>query len=539
MIVVRGGQVYDPANGIDGEFRDLWIAGERITAAPPEPEQATGRQTVIDAHGLFVAPAAVDIHTHVAGYGLNAARRFWPGNPEMQRLLAPPADQAAADYLSMGYTTVFDAASSPFYASRAHVDLRRMPSLDRGTYTLMGDHRLLLKILAGGSRNEARDMIAWLLQVSGGYAVKLVNAGAGLAWKAGRPAPGLDEPLGLGQLTQRQVLREIAAAANEMGLPHPVHVHAGSLGRPGAWKSFCRTVEALESLRAHLCHIQFYAYEDDGRGNFTSAAEQVVDCLAAHLELTVDVGQVLFGRALAITADTQALDYLRTLTRQPWISRQVEGEGGSSALPLSYLASDPSSAVQWAVGLEIMLCFPNPGRICLTTDHPNGGPFTAYPQVIEWLMSREARQEMLARVHPAARRKTGLGSIQRQLSLGEIIAMTSYGPAKALGLADRGHLGPGALADLRAFRPQSSISEMFARPVWVMRRGQVVVREGQVIDNLPGVTLVARPAWDENRRPSILNALAEEISIRPEHYGLGEALAGDEFQEVPCRSRVC
>ncbi len=536
MIVVRGGQVYDPANGVDGEIRDLWIDGERIVAAPLEPSQPVEAPTVIDARGLFVAPAGVEIHTHVAGYGLNAARRFLLGSQEAQCLLAPPAGQAAAGYISMGYTTVFDAASSPLFARATHADLRRMDGLDRGMYTLMGDHALLLQALAGGSRAEVRDIIAWLLRVSGGYAVKLVNPGAGLAWKEGQPAPGLDDPLGFGNLTQRQVIREVAAAAAGMGLPHPVHLHAGNLGRPGAWEPFCQTVRALEGLPAHLCHIQFYAYGDDGRGGITSAAESVVDCLASHPQVTADVGQVLFGRALAITADNQALSYLRSLTRQPWISRQAEGEGGSSALPLAYLAADAASAVQWAVGLELALRFPDPQRICLTTDHPNGGPFTAYPQVIEWLMSRDARQEVLLKIHPAALHKTGLGSIPRQLSLGEVIAMTSAGPAKALGLADRGHLAPGALADLRAYRPQSNIREMFACPAWVMRRGRIVAREGQVVSSQPGVTLVARPAWNEARRPAILQDLAEWISIQPEHYSLGVSAPGDEFQEVPCRS---
>jgi len=533
MIVLRGGRVYDPANGMDGALRDVWIDGERIVPAPAAPPEGIVQ---VDAAGLILAPAGIEIHTHVVGPTLNAARRFLMGEPEAQRMLAPSASSAARDYLGLGYTTVFDAASSPLFARSVHADLGQMAGLDRGSYTLMGDHLLVLKALAGGSREELQAVLAWLLQASGGYAVKLVNPGAGLAWKAGQAALALDEPLGLGNLTQRQVIREVAAAVNTLGLPHPVHLHAARLGRPGAYQAFCRTVEALEGQRAHLCHIQFYAYGDDGQGGFISAAEPVVDCLARYPALSVDVGQVLFGSALAVTADTQALAYLHALTRKPWISRQVEGEGGASALPLAYLEQDPSSAVQWAVGLELMLRFPDPGRIFLTTDHPNGGPFTAYPQIIEWLMRREARQVVLEGIHPAAQKKTGLASIQRELSLNEIIAMTSSGPAKALGLADRGHLAPGALADIRCYRPQASLRDMFARPAWVMRRGEIVAREGQVIQRQAGSTLVVRPGWDEDRRPAIYRALAPQISARPEQYGLGQAFPAQAFQEVACKS---
>jgi formylmethanofuran dehydrogenase subunit A len=378
--------------------------------------------------------------------------------------------------------------------------------------------------------------LAWLLEVSGGYAVKLVNPGGGLAWKAGWPAPGLDEPIGVGSLTQRQVIQTVASLVNEMKLPHAVHLHAGRLGQPGNWESFCETVRALEGQRAHLCHVQFYAYGDDGKGGRTSAAEQVVSCLSRFPHLTLDAGQVLFGGALATTADTQALGYLHALTRRPWISRQVEGEGGNQVLPLAYLGQDPSSAVQWAAGLELMLLFPDAARIFLTCDHPNGGPFTAYPQVIEWLMNQAARQAVLEKIHPAGREKTGLGAIQRQLSLNEIFAMTSWGPARALGLADRGHLGAGALADIRAYRPQESIQAMFAAPAWVMRRGCLVVREGKLSEGQPGQTLVVRPKWDADRRGAIQRALGEVVSVPPEQYGLGRHWPSAQFQEAPCTS---
>ncbi len=44
---IAGGTVYDPANGIDGQVRDIWIAGERIVEPPADPEIKAAR--VIDA----------------------------------------------------------------------------------------------------------------------------------------------------------------------------------------------------------------------------------------------------------------------------------------------------------------------------------------------------------------------------------------------------------------------------------------------------------------------------------------------------------
>ena len=43
------------------------------------------------------------------------------------------------------------------------------------------------------------------------------------------------------------------------------------------------------------------------------------------------------------------------------------------------------------VWLEIFLLVRNPWQIVLTTDHPNGGPFTQYPRIIHLLMDKSER----------------------------------------------------------------------------------------------------------------------------------------------------
>ncbi len=67
-------------------------------------------------------------------------------------------------------------------------------------------------------------------------------------------------------------------------------------------------------------------------------------------------------------------------------------------------------------------------------------------------------------MHPDATRKSGLAGLGREYSLGEIFTMTSYGPARALGLKDRGHLEPGSLADLRCYTKQDDMITMFPKP---------------------------------------------------------------------------
>ena len=62
------------------------------------------------------------------------------------------------------------------------------------------------------------------------------------------------------------------------------------------------------------------------------------------------------------------------------------------------------------------------------------------------------------------------------LSLSEIAVMTRAGPARLLGLKDRGHLAPGAAADVVIYRDQPDREAMFATPLHVWKDGVEVAR---------------------------------------------------------------
>ena len=90
-----------------------------------------------------------------------------------------------------------------------------------------------------------REAIAWWLQATGGYGVKLVNPGGVEMWKRGNGnVTALDDD-GPG-VTPRQVIETIAAAVHELGLPHPVHIHCNNLGVPGNYRT---TLDTLRTAR--------------------------------------------------------------------------------------------------------------------------------------------------------------------------------------------------------------------------------------------------------------------------------------------------
>ena len=62
-LLIKGGRVIDPAQGIDGK-RDVALAGGKIAALGEElPEDQAAE--VYDATGMLVTPGLVDLHTHI------------------------------------------------------------------------------------------------------------------------------------------------------------------------------------------------------------------------------------------------------------------------------------------------------------------------------------------------------------------------------------------------------------------------------------------------------------------------------------------
>ncbi len=74
---IHNARLIDPAANTD-RFGDLWLNQGRI-AQPPSPSPRPGEFTVIDAGGLVVAPALIDLHVHFREPGNEAAETIFSG----------------------------------------------------------------------------------------------------------------------------------------------------------------------------------------------------------------------------------------------------------------------------------------------------------------------------------------------------------------------------------------------------------------------------------------------------------------------------
>lgn len=166
---------------------------------------------------------------------------------------------------------------------------------------------------------------------------------------------------------------------------------------------------------------------------------------------------------------------------------------------MHYKKSSPVNALQWSIGLELALLIKDPWKMFMTTDHPNGGPFFAYPRIIAWLTSKKARMATLEKCNKKAKTKSLLPTIDRELSLYELAVVTRAGQAKALGLKSKGHLGVGADADIAIFdinpektdiaKKYKTARKAFGNATYTIKDGQIVVKDGEVVQNLSGRTM--------------------------------------------------
>ncbi len=437
-------------------------------------------------------------------------------------------------YAGLGYTTAFDAAIAPLAARAAHLEFADTPIIDRGCFLLLGNNHYLMESIGAGDYERAKNFIAWLLRAGRGYAPKLVNPGGVEQWQRQPMAEpvGLETAIDGFNITPREIISTVARAANELHLPHPVHIHCNQLGLPGNWRTTLATMQALEGLHGHLTHIQFHSYAG-GEGDettFGSAVEPLVDYVNEHENLTVDVGQILFGKTTSMTADSPAGHYLSRLYKTKWYSHDLEHEGGCGVMPIEYQQKSLIHAWQWAIGLEWFLLARDPWRIGLTTDHPNGGSFLSYPRIIRLLMDSGFRREQLAALPRNVREQTALRSIDREYTLSEICILTRSGPARMLGLASKGHLGEGADADLTLYTPSANYEEMFQLPRHVLKAGRFVIRDGELIaEDSDGAQVFGQTHWtereyDRSAESHIAEWFNERYSVRFRNYAFADSI---------------
>ncbi len=419
LIKLTGGTVYDPAHGVNGQVRNIFIRDGRIV--PPSSDKPDQEY---DLTGKVVMAGAIDMHTHIGGGKVTIARNLLPEDhrkdPAPREGLmhggcghaVPSTLTTGYRYAEMGYTAGFEPAVLPINARQAHHEMADVPLLDVGGYAMLGSDDFLLRMMRDGkSQAEINNYVAWTIHSAQAIGIKVVNPGGISAFKFNQRNLDLDEQNSHYGVTPRQILQTLARAVHELGVPHPLHVHGCNLGVPGNMDTTLNTISGIEGLPMHLTHIQFHSYGTEGDRKFSSGAAQIAEAINKNKNITVDVGQVLFGQTVTASGDSMAQHRNSGMAHpNKWVCMDIECDAGCGVVPFKYKDQNFVNALQWAIGLETFLLVEDPWRIFLTTDHPNGAPFYAYPHLIKLLMNKSFRNDMLAQINPDAAKLSTLAA---------------------------------------------------------------------------------------------------------------------------------
>ncbi len=546
LVKLTGGKIIDPAHDVNGEVRDIFVRDDHIVAPPPADERI---DRVYDLAGKIVMAGAIDMHTHIGGGKVNIARAMLPEDHRDDPLpptqltrssaghAAPGTLATGYRYAEMGYTACFEPAMLPVNARQAHLEMADTPIVDRGGYAMLGSDDFLLRMLAAKRDQRAiNDYVAWTLHAAQGMAIKVVNPGGISAFKFNQRKLDLDEEHIHYRQTPRHILKTLAQALEDLKVPHPLHVHASNLGVPGNVDTTLATMDAAEGLPIHLTHIQFHAYGAEGDRKFSSGAARIAEAINARKNVSADVGQILFGQTVTASGDSMAQHHNRGFANpNKFVIMDIECDAGCGVVPFRYRDKNFVNALQWAIGLEIFLLVNDPWRIFLTTDHPNGAPFTSYPHLIKLLMDKTFRNEQLSRLNPDAAALSTLAAINREYTLYEIAIMTRAGPARILGLQDRGHLAPGAAADITVYDELSDREKMFAKPTHVFKDGELVAKDGKIVKAVRGNTHVVKPEFDPAIEKELKSYFDRYLTMRMDSFKIDE----NEMSEIGQGSKLC
>lgn len=470
-LIIRNARLID-GTGAPLARGDIAVADDRI-AGLGDLGEATG-SIEIDAAGKAVAPGFIDVHTH-----------------DDRALLVDPM---MAPKVSQGVTTVVTGNCGVSLAP-LRTDRRPPPPLDlvcpnaEGFFAEFGDY------LAALDAEPAA--VNALCQV--GHASLRVEA-----------MDTLDRPATTGEITAMRSRLEQALEDGAIGLSTGLFYSPANAAPTGEIIELARAVRAAGGI--HTTHMR-----DEGDGVSESLDETFTIGRTADVPVVIShhkcAGQANFGRSAETLALIEAARQRQTISLDayPYIASSTSLASGrrlgASRVLVTWSTPHPEAAgrdladvaAEMGLDLEATVDALMPaGGIFFMMDEADVRRILAYPGTMigsDGLPHDEFPHPRLWGTFPRV-----LGHYARDVglfSLEEAVHKMTGLPARNFGLADRGVLEVGAMADLVLFDPETVIDtatfEQPAQPAsgieFVMVNGRTVWRDGASTGERPGRAL--------------------------------------------------
>jgi formylmethanofuran dehydrogenase subunit A len=414
-IQIRNGTVYDPANGIEGEKMDLFVDDGKIVDEIKPDE-------IIDATDKTVMAGGIDVHSHVATYGLNLARFTFA---------FPTVGEIGDTYARMGYTHVNEPLMTLNTASYVHHELSSIPLVDTSALLVLSLYDID-KEIREGNKECVKNTLPLLLDLTKSIGIKIYDIRVRYA-KKGFFYRDIDVTKCL------KFFYDMYKAPKVLLRSYPELLD-----------------EDTDLLRRfHMAHVGS-GIADDVR--YEAAIEILKKGGAVDLGIVSPYPDEAVNMRIGYGAATEKFMSMDIGLEQPLLFSEVnekrEGNNKSLRFALDALAYLPSSSISFS------------------TDSPSGCLFSSYPKLFAWLLSRRNRKELV-------------GESDAEYSLYELAEITRTNSARQLGLENKGHLGIGADADIAIYDMDENtdgreLEKRLGNCSFLLKGGEAIIREGEL-----------------------------------------------------------
>ena len=474
-LLIRGGSVVD-GTGTPARRADVRVRGGEIAEVAPALAARPGER-VIEGAGLVVAPGFIDVHSH-ADRGIERA-------------------PAAESQVRQGITTAVvgqDGGSEVPVASFLDGIERLHPAIN--FVTMVGHGSVRAAVMGGDFRRPATAAEVETMRrlVDRGMRDGAVGLSSGTEYDPGFFAAPSE-------------LETLAAAVKPYGGFYASHVRDEENGVLDAWREVI-TLGRRTGVPVHISHVKLASKPVWGRAGEALA---LLDRAAAQgVRVTADwYPYTYWASSMYVLIPDRDFE-----NRRKWEVGLDEIGGAGHVLVTDYrpdstrngrtvaelaraAGKDPVTVI-----IEMMRAAgPNIGIIATAMDEADLARFAASPRVLV------CSDGGLAGAHPRGYgtfpRVLGVYARERHvLSLPAAVRKMTAGPARLLGLGDRGTIAAGKKADLvlfdaaavadRGTKTDPSLPPVGVR--WVLVNGEVVLDDGRMTGARPG-RAIRRQNW--------------------------------------------
>ncbi|MFX1304386.1 MAG: amidohydrolase family protein [Promethearchaeota archaeon] len=506
-LIIKNGLVFDPINNIEGEIKDILIESGRII------EKFTNEKNVkeINAKGKTVIPSAIDIHTHVASQQVNWARLLGTSNSKFkENWHGLTLQNIARDYISNGYTFILEANVFPSLAKQTIFNFKQLPVLDKAMLLNISNLWPLELEFQRGKIDEMAIFLSDLLSKTYGFGFKIYNPFENESWNLRVLRDNISHTGRLYNFSALDVYENIVKCVEILGLPHSTHAHIEGYEKQIGKENLISVLEKIKSLNLeasqktdsyvkrdqifHIAHANSYNYDNDN--------ENLINFLTENQNFDIDLAFIGFNKINPlITSDRRLINSMLTnnILENPHklICSAVEFEGDSFVSMRSFEKSNYKDCILWANALDLALNIKNKLQVSLTLNFPNYANVTDIPEIVTWLISKEARDNFMKDMNNDFIKKNSFKDNEKVLGFSEFVTITRVSPAKSLGLGSiKGNLEEGADGDINILdldideidisKNHQNLKDALSNIEYVIKSGNIVKKEEDIDLNHPG-----------------------------------------------------